>query len=151
VRTLKGLRHVVEQTDTIRVTGYVTRVVGTVIEGQMADCAVGQMCHIETDSSQRVVLAEIIGFNGHNVILMPLGDMRGLHPGSRIQVVASSPRCRSDRLSSGGCSTAWESDRRQGTACVPGETPLYAEPLNPFYRRRIHEPLDVGFAPSTPC
>jgi len=145
VRTLQGLRSVVEQTDTIRVTGYVTRVVGTVIEGQMADCAVGQMCHIETDSTRRLVLAEIIGFNGHNVILMPLGDMRGLHPGSRIQVISSSPQVQVGAALLGRVLDGMGNPiDGKGPLVCQEETPLYAEPINPFYRRRIHEPLDVG-------
>jgi len=91
------------------------------------------------------VLAEIIGFNGHNVILMPLGDMRGLHPGSRIQVVASSPQVQVGPALLGRVLDGMGNPiDGKGPLVCQEETPLYAEPLNPFYRRRIHEPLDVG-------
>lgn len=144
-RTLKELESIVERTDPMEVTGHVVRVVGTVIEGLMADCAVGQMCRIEPEGSREPVLAEIVGFQDHRVILMPLGEMRGLHPGSEIRVVGSTPVAQvGDGLLGRVVGGMGDPIDGRGEIAYQAEVPLYAAPRNPFTRRRIQEPLDVG-------
>jgi flagellum-specific ATP synthase len=145
VRNLADLRSVVDQMDPMQVTGSVTRVVGTVIEGQMPDCAVGQMCEITAEGPGESVLAEIVGFNDHRVVLMPLGEMRGLHPGSEIRVVSSSPTAQvGEELLGRVINGMGEPIDGKGPIECQSEVPLYAAPGNPFQRRRITQPLDVG-------
>ncbi|MBN1866130.1 FliI/YscN family ATPase [Candidatus Sumerlaeota bacterium] len=145
VRTLSDLETAVRDADTIRISGRVTRVVGTVIEGVMPDCAVGQMCLAVPAEDRSPVLCQIVGFQDQRVILMPLGEMHGLHPGSRIEVVRSSP---SVKVGEGLLGRVLDGmgEPIDGGPEIDFETerPIYSDPPNPFERRRIHEPLDVG-------
>ena len=144
-KNLHDLHTVLQDTDTIQVSGKVRRVVGTVIEGEMPDAAIGQMCHITTDPNRPPILAEIVGFQDHRVVLMPLGDMQGLHPGCKISVIRSTPMVKVGRQLLGRILNGMGEPLDSGGHIMPeAEVPLYAMPLNPFERKRIKEPLDVG-------
>ena len=145
VQNLKELSRVLHNVDTIQVSGRVTRVVGTVIEGEMPDCALGQMCHVLADGRHDPILSEIVGFNDRRVILMPLGDIQGLHPGCAIRVIRSTPTVKVGQELLGRILDGMGMPIDGGRPIVHEmEVPLYAQPINPFERQRIHDPLDVG-------
>ncbi|MDW8310770.1 MAG: EscN/YscN/HrcN family type III secretion system ATPase, partial [Verrucomicrobiales bacterium] len=58
------------------------QLIGLVIESEGPLCAVGEVCRIE--SAAGPTLAEVVGFRDHHVLLMPLGDLHGIHPGSEV-------------------------------------------------------------------
>src|SRR5215208_7547022 len=64
--------------------GKVTRVVGLVIEAAGLDVGLGELCRVTSLAGDRSVLAEVVGFHERGVLLMPLGEMDGLHPGSSV-------------------------------------------------------------------
>jgi FliI/YscN family ATPase len=64
----------------------VTRIVGLVIEAAGLDAGLGELCRV-TSLGDRSVLAEVVGFHERGVLLMPLGDIEGLHPGASVQAV----------------------------------------------------------------
>lgn len=144
-RDLRDLCTAGDEMETVRVWGRVTRVVGTVIEGELPDCAIGQICRIWPAGRREPVLTEIVGFQENRAILMPLGEMQGLHAGCRILVAQSSPMVRvGDGLLGRVLNGMGEPIDGRGAIRHESETPLYAQPINPFERQRIKEPLDVG-------
>src|SRR6476660_8254129 len=64
--------------------GRVTRVVGLVIEAAGLDVGLSELCRVTSLSEEMSVLAEVVGFHERGVMLMPLGDIDGLHPGSSV-------------------------------------------------------------------
>ena len=66
-----------------QVIGKVVRVIGLVIEGQVQGVSVGELCYIQIDEKKRIK-AEVVGFKESQVLLMPLGNIQGIKPGSRI-------------------------------------------------------------------
>ena len=64
--------------------GRVTRVVGLVIEAVGLDVGLSELCRVTSLSEEKSVLAEVVGFHERGVLLMPLGDIDGLHPGSGV-------------------------------------------------------------------
>ena len=64
--------------------GRVTRVVGLVIEASGLDVGLGELCRVTSLNDAHSTLAEVVGFHERGVLLMPLGDLDGLHPGSRV-------------------------------------------------------------------
>ncbi|MBN1517312.1 FliI/YscN family ATPase [Candidatus Sumerlaeota bacterium] len=142
---LQNYERTVEGLETIQASGKVTQVVGTVIEGHCPDASVGRLCEIYSSHSDEPVFAEIVGFREDKVILMPLGAMRGLHPGSRIVAVKQNPTVRvgpglMGRVLNGLGRPIDGKDRLDYTE----EFPIYNAPINPFERQRIEHPLDVG-------
>lgn len=73
----------VEQTNLVQKRGKINQLIGLTIEanGPMTD--IGKICNIY--SNQKTCLkAEVVGFKNDKIILMPLGDMEGIGPGSEV-------------------------------------------------------------------
>ena len=64
--------------------GRVTRLVGLVVGAVGLDVGVGGLCRISSLTDDHSVLAEVVGFHERGVLLMPLGELAGLHPGSSV-------------------------------------------------------------------
>jgi flagellum-specific ATP synthase len=64
--------------------GRVAQVIGLVIESEGPIASVGEVCRIESARRDGTTLAEVVGFRNHHLLLMPLGDLRGIHPGSEV-------------------------------------------------------------------
>ncbi|MFO1511536.1 MAG: FliI/YscN family ATPase [Verrucomicrobiota bacterium] len=64
--------------------GRVVQLIGLVIESEGPLAAVGELCRIESARHDGSTLAEVVGFRNHHVLLMPLGEVRGIHPGSEV-------------------------------------------------------------------
>ncbi len=75
-QALKGL-------NTVRLAGRVVQVVGLTIEATGLDCQIGEVCEIRAANSPPL-LSEVVGFHDQRALLMPLGDMQGIQPGSPI-------------------------------------------------------------------
>lgn len=125
--------------------GRVTRVVGLVVEATGLDVGVGELCRITSLAEDRSVLAEVVGFSEQHVMLMPLGELDGLHAGSIVQPLGRSfgvdvgPALLGRILNGLGHPI----DGR-GPLDVAERVPLVAEPPNPLERRMITEPLETG-------
>lgn len=77
-------RGVVEQIETLRAFGKISRVVGLVAEGSGMDAPLGAVCHILPEDGRHIA-AEVVGFRDGKLLFMPYGDMRGVKPGSLIR------------------------------------------------------------------
>ncbi len=125
--------------------GRVNRLVGLVIEATGLDVGLGELCRVTNGAQDASVLAEVVGFHERGVLLMPLGDMAGLHPGSSVV-----PLGRSFGVDVGpgmlGRVLNGLGHPMDGKGKLDSTTrvPLIAEPPNPLERRTIDEPLETG-------
>jgi len=74
----------VRDCEPIRRVGRVVEAIGLVLESEGPPVAVGEICRIETGADARGVLAEVVGFRGSRVLLMPLADLHGVAPGATV-------------------------------------------------------------------
>src|SRR6202142_2712447 len=65
------------------VEGTLNRMVGMTLEAIGCEAAVGGRCLVDTAEGKQVE-AEVVGFSGEKLFLMPTGDIRGLMPGARV-------------------------------------------------------------------
>ena len=66
-------------------SGRVVRATGLVLEATGLKLAVGAACRIELSAAQDIwAEAEVVGFQGNSLYLMPLSDISGLPPGARV-------------------------------------------------------------------
>jgi len=127
------------------VYGRVRRVVGLVIEAAGVDAALGELCRITRPGDQQSVLAEVVGFHERGVLLMPLGRIEGVHPGSAVQALGRSwgvnvgPGLLGRVLNGLGQPI----DGRGDLGAVE-RVPLFADPPNPLERDLVDEPLATG-------
>ncbi len=137
---------ILTRTSTIRVSGKVARVVGLVVEGIGPDLSVGGICDIYPKTKGLPpVQAEVVGFSGNRILMMPLGELRGIAPGCHIAVRKESATVRVDDSILGRViDAAGNPLDGKGPLLCKGERSLYADPINPMTRARISKPLDVG-------
>jgi flagellum-specific ATP synthase len=69
--------------------GRVVQLTGLVIESEGPLASVGEVCRIESARHDATTLAEVVGFRNHHLLLMPLGQVHGIHPGSEVSALGS--------------------------------------------------------------
>ena len=75
----------VENNSFYSIAGKVTQVIGLTIIVQGIKSFVGEVCEILLDDKgQKSVIAEVVGFKGQQVLLMPLGDLKGVGSGCKV-------------------------------------------------------------------
>ncbi len=145
---IEGLRRharAVGAINPLRVHGRVTRVVGLVMEGLGPGSSVGEFCHVFPKDGHDPIQCEVVGFSEDKILLMPLGEVRGIGPGSRIVArrMSASVKVGAHLL---GRTLDGLGNPIDGLGSIEAETeyPLYATPPNPLSRKRIDNPLNVG-------
>lgn len=130
--------------DLIRSLGKVTKVIGLVIEAVGQETFIGELCRIRSMGG-RDVLAEVVGFRGETLLLMPMGEIQGIRPGSEV-VGFGRPfevpvgRAMLGRVINGlglpiDGKTALDAEARRSVHC---------HPPSPMARLPITEPLPTG-------
>src|ERR1041385_3146919 len=79
----KALKRV-RETRVTETAGRVVQLIGLVVESEGPLAAVGEVCIIRSGRNDEVTLAEVVGFRNHHLLLMPLGEVRGIHLGSEV-------------------------------------------------------------------
>ena len=132
-------------TKPLALEGRVTKVVGLVIEGDGPAASVGEVCHIYPADGRPPIEAEVVGFREGSIQLMPVGQMEGLTPGSRILSTGTQPMV---EVGPGLLGRVVDGlghliDNR-GPINVTDRYPVHTRPGNPLERERITESLDLG-------
>ena len=136
---------IIQGAETIKNYGQVTQVIGLVIEGVGPVSAIGDICLLKIKNGERVIPAEVVGFRDHKVLLMPLGDTRGIEPGCKIIAMGFPAKARVGKDLLGRVLDGMGNPMDQkGPLNLSEEYPLYATPANPILRQRISEAIDVG-------
>ena len=134
----------VVQTPAQPVEGCLTRMIGLTLEAVGCQAAVGDRCEVVTGDGVRVE-AEVVGFAGDRLFLMPTGDIHGVKPNARvipIQQAGAVPV--GFELLGRIIDGAGEPLDSLGPLKCTGKARLTGVPINPLSRRAITEPLDVG-------
>jgi flagellum-specific ATP synthase len=142
----------VERTNLIQVFGKVTRVTGLIVESTSPGLSLGQICTIHPGNGRKPALAEVVGFRDRKALMIPLGDIRGVAPGS---VVEPSDRPLTMRVGEGLLGRVIDGNGQpiddRGPLKLEDEYPVMGEPINPMHRRRITEPLPLGIRAIDAC
>src|SRR3972149_7754040 len=145
IESLNRQKKPVDEVSSVRINGRVTRVVGLVMEGIGPGSSVGESCHVFPKDSAEPIQCEVVGFSDDKILLMPLGEVRGIGPGSRIVAKRVSASVRVGRKLLGrtldGLGSPMDS---LGPVDAEKDYPLYSTPPNPLTRKRIESPLNVG-------
>ena len=72
------------EADLARRHGFVSNLIGLIIEATGVQAEVGEVCLVGTDRSRAAVSAEVVGFREGRTLLMPLGELHGIGPGTRV-------------------------------------------------------------------
>lgn len=135
----------IETSSFIQYTGHVSKIIGLMIESTGPVVEIGEVCKIYSLRDSTKVLGEVVGFNDDKVLLMPLGDMGGIGPGSK--VVALGHRFIVDVSTDllGRILDGLGKPMDGIPKIVPERRyPINNDPPNPLIRSRIAEPMPLG-------
>jgi flagellum-specific ATP synthase len=135
------LKHV----ETIRRNGRVYQVIGLVIESEGPSGSIGELCHVYTTSRAEPIPAQIVGFREKKVLLMPLGPMTGIHPGSHVVASGHPPTIGvGESLLGRVLDGLGRPIDDVGPVHPDARVSVQNPPPNPLQRRRIREPIGSG-------
>ena len=125
--------------------GLVTRVIGLVIESNGPETSIGEICELLDKQGHRAGLAEVVGFREQRVLMMPLGTIEGIHPGT---IVRSLRQPFVIGVGYGILGRVLDGIGNpidgKGSLEVDQFVPISALPPHPLKRQRITEPLELG-------
>ena len=141
---LAGYLHRAREAHLLEKRGYVTQVIGLVIESHGPMVAVGDVCRIEGADGEHI-LSEVVGFRGDCVLLMPLREVHGIQPGSPVVAVGKSLRVPlGDELKGRILNGLGEPMDGLGPLRTSRSSGILNRPPNPLKRRRITEVFETG-------
>jgi len=126
------------------VEGKLTRMVGLTLEAIGCRATIGGQCEVINSDGERIE-AEVVGFSGESLYLMPTGDIRGLEQDAR--VVPTGRVCEAivgDHLLGRVIDGAGRPLDGKGPIHTIERRPLTGQSYNPLARSPIRQPLDVG-------
>lgn len=159
--TLAQARGELGQCSAVATSGRLTRAVGLVLEAVGLQLPVGSDCLIELPPgyAQRHAEAEVVGFAGDRLFLMPQSEVAGLVPGARVfprpgaahpPAGANPGEAHAKRLPVGEGMLGRVVDAvgrpldGLGPLDIARKVPLSSPPINPLTRAPIDSVLDVG-------
>jgi flagellum-specific ATP synthase len=124
--------------------GSIVKVSGMVAEANGPGLGVGSLCTIRTAEGDDID-AEVVGFRDDRVVIMPLGELRGVKPGSRVMYKTSKATVPVGEAFLGrvidGLGKAIDG---KGVILPDADYPVSGRRINPMERGVIDEILDVG-------
>jgi flagellum-specific ATP synthase len=158
-------RRAVSLSGPVAASGRLTRVAGLVMEAVGLRLPIGSQCIVQIPGGQSID-AEVVGFSGERIYLMPATDIYGVMPGARVvpenPVAVQPPRIgrryiprrrAQDRVRQVAVGPqllgrvmdgAGRPLDNLGPLMMDKRVPLYSRPINPLERAPIRKPLDVG-------
>ncbi|HEX8150764.1 MAG TPA: type III secretion system ATPase SctN [Pyrinomonadaceae bacterium] len=129
----------------VEVRGRVTELVGLLIRAAVPGARVGEVCLIRSPHSARELRAEVVGFRGSEVILMPLGDIHDVSMGAEVVSTGAPLTVRvGDALLGRVLDGLGEPADGRGPVEESQERAVTARPPDPLRRRRVLKPLSTG-------
>lgn len=128
--------------DLVRTLGKVTQVLGLAVEVSGLQASVGDVCEI---LGPRRLRAEVVGFRDGRLLLMPLGELAGIRPGSAVlasgrpQAVGVGPALLGRVIDGFG-----QPIDGRGPVAPTAFRPIHQAPPPVLSRQRIEEPLETG-------
>ncbi|MFS0672435.1 flagellar protein export ATPase FliI [Ornithinibacillus sp. 179-J 7C1 HS] len=144
---LENYFNAIEEADVYKRYGKVQRVVGIMIESVGPAANIGEVCYIHPNLSnkKKPVLAEVVGFNNENIILMPYNEVSEIGPGCLVESTGKPLTVKIGRSLIGNVIDSLgkpldDSELPKGLSNYLTEQ----SPPNPMSRPTITEPIQVG-------
>ena len=142
-----ALQGAVESSRLVDIRGRVTEVQGMIIKASVPGVKIGELCELVTPNDEKTGYAEVVGFQGHESVLSPLGEIMGISstteviPTGKVHHVGVGPHLLGHVLDGMGNPLDPEAFKD-----VEPETyyPVYADAPDPMTRKIIDHPLPLG-------
>ncbi len=144
----KKYSEALDYVDPIKYMGVVNKQVGLMIEAIGPQTEIGELCYIRlvNDSgTERLIPAEVVGFNNENVVLMPYEDIHGIYPGAEVISTGAPLHVDvSDDLLGRIINGIGKSLDNKEDIFSHKKLSIFSNPPNPLERQQIIKPLITG-------
>ncbi len=129
-----------------QVSGRITETIGMIIRAVVPHCKIGEVCLVKRENMEPLA-CEVVGFTSEEVILSPLGEMKGIGPSSEVIPtrmplnIKVGPNILGRVLDAMGRPLDLET---KGPLELTETVPVIRAPPDPVKRKIISEPLSVG-------
>lgn len=142
---LDKYKNAIKDANLIKYSGKVSQVIGLTIESIGPSVKLGELCHIYPLKSDIPIKAEVVGFKEEKILLMPLGEMDGIGPGSKVLAMNETLTVNVGeellgRIVDGLGNPIDDLGRLSDTK----KYPVNNQPPNPLKRKKIQEVLSLG-------
>lgn len=161
---IRDCKEILRLVEPLEIAGRITKLTGLVMEAAGIKLPIGSACYVPLGEGRRVE-AEVVGFDGERLLLMPQSGVEGVMPGAKVfalEVAESLPKPhhgqpprrrvtdRARHLPVGAALLGRVVDGAGnplddlGKIDATQSSPLNSRPMNPLMRAPIEEILDVG-------
>ncbi|HQN64398.1 MAG TPA: flagellar protein export ATPase FliI [Methylophilus sp.] len=161
---MRDCQEILRIVEPLEIAGRITKLTGLVMEAAGIKLPVGSACYVPLEDGRRVE-AEVVGFDGEKLLLMPQSSVDGIVPGAKVFAMNvadalpkphhdNPPRRRAsdrarhlpvgDELLGRVLDGAGNPLDELGKIVTSHSAPLSARTINPLMRAPIEEVLDVG-------
>ncbi|HML37273.1 MAG TPA: flagellar protein export ATPase FliI [Bacillota bacterium] len=145
---IKKYGSIIRNADPYTYFGKIDKVIGMMIESNGPECKVGDLCRIYGHGSQEYIGAEVVGFRGNKVLLMPYEEPEGISSGNLVETSHSSLKIgMSENLIGRVINAVGEPIDDGGPIECDMQYEVQSVSSNPLSRPRIHEVLEFGVKP----
>jgi len=140
-KRIKGIR----KADLYSYSGKIEKVVGLTIQVTGIPARLGALCNIHIEKEKSSLSAEVVGFDGRKIFLMPLGSTDGIASGNLVTLDNHdlSVGC-SDKLLGRVIDGLGNPIDSKGEILPTEHYPLFGKPISPLSRGIIDEALETG-------
>lgn len=137
---------IIEKIPSCQLKGKISQAIGLTLEATGPRVSLGELCYIRTNYADKMEIpAEVVGFKNNKTLLMPLGNLEGIGPGSELIATGSTLRVNVGfELQGRVLDGLGEPIDDKGRLNTKISYPVMNTPPNPLKRQRITEVLPVG-------
>ncbi len=137
----------ISQCRPLRVRGWVSQVSGTIIRAIVPGVKVGELCRLVNPDDGSCVMAEVVGFEEHEALLTPMGDMFGVSNNTEVIPTGKPHEVEVGEHLLGqvldGLGRPMEPDNQEAPVNAT-RVSVYADAPNAMKRKPIDRPLSLG-------
>ena len=137
----------IDQASPVSSKGLVKEVIGLLVKATVPEARIGELCMIRNSRSSIAIKAEVVGFQGGDVLLMPLGELSDIGPESEVVPTGRSLTIRVGEGLLGrvlnGLGEPMDAAEKGPLNCFE-EYPVNGRPPDPLQRNRITKPISIG-------
>lgn len=141
------LQKAIDEVPPLTLHGRIVQVAGTVVRAILPQARIGELCQLKNNASNEVTPAEVIGIDRNEVLLAPIGDMRGMSTGTAVIATGKSLRVGVGEKLIGcvldGVGNIMDTGGR-GELIMEDSYPVIASAPSPLSRDIINQPMGLG-------
>ena len=143
--SLEKYHDIIDRLSLVKVSGRVVKLVGLLIRASVPGVRVGEICLVSSSHMVEPLKAEVVGFDGGEAILMPLGEIGDVEMGAEVVATRSAMRVAVGPLLLGRVLNGLgEPIDGKGPVDSSLTYPVQAQPPSPLARQRVTRILATG-------